>query len=59
MTVCDKKHGPGGRQVTVDIPEDLISNIEEARPEEWEEIVRLGLPQYRIERALVMYRVGV
>ena len=42
-----------GRQVTVDIPEDLISDIEKVRPEEWEEIVRLGLRQYRIERALV------
>ncbi len=48
-----------GRQVTVDIPEDLISDIEEVRPEEWEEIVRLGLRQYRIERALAMYRTGV
>ena len=48
-----------GRQVTVNIPEDLISDIEKVRPEEWEEIVRLGLRQYRIERALAMYRAGV
>ena len=41
------------------IPEGLISDIEEVRLEEWEEIVRLGLRQYRIERALAMYRAGV
>ena len=47
-----------GRQVTVGIPEDLISDIEKVRPEEWEEIVRLGLHQYKIERALALYRAG-
>ncbi len=46
------------REITVRIPEELLSGLNDMRPEEWEDIVRLGLRQYKIERALAMYRAG-
>ena len=46
------------KEIVIEVPDEWLEVVGDARPEIWQDILRLGLHQYKLERALAMYRAG-